>query len=105
MNTATIPAFAFPAMPDALALFETIALAGLEGRWIRLSLRDQKRIVGAVVFDYASIRINADGTLQIDHECGALNPHLGTLSLASVKVLVAQAMALPIDPDTCALTA
>ncbi len=89
MNTAKIPEFAFPANPDALALFETIALAGLEGQWIELSLKDQRRIMGAPVFGYSAIRINTDCTLQIDHRTGAVNPVLGTISLAGVRELVA----------------
>lgn len=59
-----IPQWAIPAKPDAGALFETFALLGIEGQWVRLSAADQRAIMGAVVFGKKEIKIE-DGEIAI----------------------------------------
>jgi hypothetical protein len=58
---ASIPSWTRPARRDALALFETIALAGLENQWIRLSAADQRDVMGGVVFGKQEIRVTDAG--------------------------------------------
>jgi hypothetical protein len=60
MKFTSIPEWTKPAMPNAIALWETIALAGLEGKWIRLSAADQRAILGRVVFGKQEFMIDAD---------------------------------------------
>lgn len=62
---AALPDWVFPAKPDALALYEAIALAGLEGQWIRLSADTQRRLIGSNVFGKQEMRLNADGTFEV----------------------------------------
>lgn len=88
MPIARIPAFAFPAVPDTLALFEAIALAGLEDRWIELSLADQRRILGAPVFWYSPIRVGSDGSLQVGSDPVAGNAWTADLPMPVLRDMV-----------------
>lgn len=65
MKFQTIPQWAKPQTPDAIALFEVFALLGIEGQWVRLSADDQRAIFGANVFGRQEMRIDADGTLTV----------------------------------------
>ena len=63
-KTFTIPAWAKPAKADRFTLFETFALLGIEGQWVRLSAADQRAIIGAPVFGKLAFRVNEDGTVD-----------------------------------------
>lgn len=60
-----IPAHFLPAKPGKLSFFETMALAGLEGKWIRLSAEMQRATLGRNVFGMQAIRVNNDGTVTV----------------------------------------
>lgn len=62
---AAIPAWALPATPGALSFFETIALADLEGKWIRLSADTQRALLGSNVFGKQEIKVHADGNVTV----------------------------------------
>lgn len=61
----TLPAWAMPATPSRLSLYEVIALAGLEGQWIRLSAADQKAVMGHNVFGKQTFCVSADGVVTV----------------------------------------
>lgn len=61
MKFATIPAWALPRTPSARSLFEVIALAGLEGKEIRLNAAAQRAIMGAPVFGKLAIKVTSEG--------------------------------------------
>lgn len=49
--------------PNIYTFFESIALAGLEDKWIRISADDQRKILGYPVFGKREIRVN-DGYVE-----------------------------------------
>lgn len=65
---------------DALGFFESIALAGLEGSWIKLPVPTQRRFFGDNIFGSKSLRVTADGQVTVfwtsafgrDWECAYL---------------------------------
>lgn len=61
----TLPAWVFPDAPHRTALYEAIALAGLEGKTIRLDAATQKRLMGGVVFGKQAIVVSEDGTVNV----------------------------------------
>jgi hypothetical protein len=65
MNFTQIPAWTLPAKADALALFEVMALAGLEDKWIRLDADTQRRVMGSAIFGKQEIMVCADGTVKV----------------------------------------
>jgi len=72
MTTSTIKfqeiaAWAIAEEKDARALFECVALLGLEGKWIRLSAAQQRAIMGANVFGKKEFCIGEDGELRVAH--------------------------------------
>jgi hypothetical protein len=89
LTFAAIPAWTLPAQGDALAIFETIALAGLEGQWIRLSAADQRRVLGANVFGRQEIRVDAQG-VQVCRSVGfGQDSETATYGLAQLRGAVA----------------
>lgn len=68
LKFAAIPAWAMPAKADRLALWETIELADLTDKWIRLSAADQRAMMGAAPFGKQLIRVNDDGTVSIQRK-------------------------------------
>ena len=50
MTFTTLPDWTLPRAGSVIDLFETVALAGLEGTWIRLSAADQRRVIGFPIF-------------------------------------------------------
>lgn len=58
-----IPEYAYPSVPGKQAFFETVALLGLEGKPIRLSAADQRRVLGFPVFGKQEIIVSKNGTV------------------------------------------
>jgi hypothetical protein len=65
MTFQAIPQWALPAKADARAMFETAALLGIEGQWIRLSAADQRAIMGHDVFGMQEFCVCEDGTIRV----------------------------------------
>ena len=65
MDMITIPDWAKPDAPHKSAIFEVVALAGIEGKWIRMSAADQRAIIGHPVFGKQSICVKEDGTVDV----------------------------------------
>jgi hypothetical protein len=90
-----IPAWTLPTTPDSLALFECIALAGLEGQWIRLDAATQRAIMGANVFGKQQIRIDADGELCVRRStCFGTMFEVGHPLLANLRRAIAESLRL-----------
>jgi hypothetical protein len=83
MTFTSIPTWAIPATPSRFALYETIALLGLEDHWIRLSAADQRSLMGANVFGKQSIKVDPMGVVTVtrsscfglDSETAQYKPH------------------------------
>jgi hypothetical protein len=50
---------------DALGFFESIALAGLEGFWLRLPAATQRHFFGKVLFGNKAIKVSNDGKVTV----------------------------------------
>lgn len=67
----TIPTWAMPEQAGVSGFFTTIALAGLEGTWIRLSADTQRALLGKVIFGKQQIRVAGDdGEIAVFHKVG-----------------------------------
>lgn len=61
-----IPAWTYTGKPPShLTFFESIALAGLEGQWIRLSIGDQRATLGRDVFGKQEIKVDTEGNVKV----------------------------------------
>ena len=60
-----IAAWAYPETPSVNALFETIALLKLEGKRIRLSADDQRKIIGFNVFGKQNLEVYPIGKVLV----------------------------------------
>lgn len=65
---AELPDFVFPDAPHRGAIFEAIALAGLEGQWIRLSADTQRRLMGHPVFGKQAFRVLDNGNIEVTYK-------------------------------------
>lgn len=61
----SLPAWAMPTQRVTTSLWEVIALAKLEGQFIRLSAADQTALLGKNVFGKQAFRVNEDGTVTV----------------------------------------
>ncbi len=62
----SIPAWTYTGKtPSRLTFFESIALAGLEGQWIRLSIGDQRATLGRNVFGKQEIKVDDCGNVKV----------------------------------------
>jgi len=62
---AAIPAWTYAGkLPSIFTFVESIALAGLEGQYIRLSAADQQVLLGYAVFGRRVIKVQGDGTVE-----------------------------------------
>ncbi|SFB19838.1 hypothetical protein [Azotobacter beijerinckii] len=90
-----IPTWAIPDKADYLALFETIALAGLEGSWIRLSAATQRAVIGHAVFGKQEFRVNADGSVDVCRSvCFGTDCEIVNYRAAELAGAVAQRLAV-----------
>lgn len=81
-----IPEWTLPAVPGALSFFETIALADLEDKWIRLSAATQKAILGANVFGKQEIKVTADGEVIVSRStCFGMDHETAAYDLYTIK--------------------
>jgi hypothetical protein len=88
-----IPAEFMPARADRLALHETAALAGFEGRWVRMTADTQRKIMGAAPFGRQAFRVLECGDIEVgrvtcfgsDYESHAYAPHLIAKALTEGK--------------------
>ena len=84
-----IAAWAYPETPSVNALFETIALLKLEGKRIRLSADDQRKIIGFNVFGKQNLEVNADGTIRVSRKISfGMDYEASTYSAAEIKKAV-----------------
>lgn len=60
-----IPDWAYPETPSSNALFETVALLKLEGKRIRLSAADQRKIIGFNVFGKQNLEVYPVGKVLV----------------------------------------
>jgi hypothetical protein len=68
MNFTTLPDYVFPATPGAFGALETaIELAGLTGKWVRLSAADQRRLMGFAPFGKREVRVDSDSIISLRH--------------------------------------
>ena len=68
---AAIPAWSYAGkVPSIYTLVESIALAGLEGQYIRLSAADQQVTLGYAVFGRRVIKVQGDGTVECVVDAG-----------------------------------
>lgn len=65
LTFATIPDWAMPEAPHANGLFEAIALAGLEGQWVRLDAATQRALMGYPVFGKLEFCVESDGEVRV----------------------------------------
>ena len=87
----SIPAWTMPAAAGALSFFETIALADLEGKWVRLSAADQRAILGANVFGKQAFRVVGDGTVEISRSTAfGMDSEIASYDLYAIKSAAAQ---------------
>lgn len=69
MKFAEIPEWAVQPEPSVLSFFETIALAGLEDKWIRLSADTQRALLGFPVFGKIQIKVRDGEVLGMESVC------------------------------------
>lgn len=50
---------------DAIGFFESVALAGLEGEWFRVSAKQQREFFGNVPFGKRMVRVAKDGAVSV----------------------------------------
>ena len=50
---------------DAIGFFESVALAGLEGEWFRLSADQQRQFFGNVPFGRRALMVAKDGLVSV----------------------------------------
>lgn len=94
-NFTTIPAWTLPTTPDARSLFEVVALAGLEGQWIRLDAATQRAIMGGNAFGKQQIRISADGELFVTRStCFGQDSETGTVTLSTLVRAISEKLKL-----------
>lgn len=65
IETVQVPGWARPAKADRFALFEFIALMGLEGQWIRMAANDQRSLIGHPAFGRQAFRVHDNGTVDV----------------------------------------
>lgn len=65
LEFATIEGWALPEKPGRLGFFEAVALAGLEGQWLRLSAKTQRETLGHAVFGKQLLQVGTDGTVRV----------------------------------------
>lgn len=51
--------------PDPTGFFESLAIEGLEGKWLRISYADQRRFFGKIVFGHRAVKVAPDGLITI----------------------------------------
>lgn len=54
-----VPAWALPKKADYRALFETLALLGLEDKWIRMDAKTQRAVMGFPIFGKQEFRVDS----------------------------------------------
>ena len=82
----SIPAWTMPAAAGALSFFETIALAGLEGQWVRLSAADQRAILGSNVFGKQAFRVKPEGDVEVMRKTAfGMDSEIASYDLYEVK--------------------
>lgn len=66
MKFEEIPAWVLKGPPPGiLTFFESIALAALEGKWIRLDADTQREILGFPVFGKQELKVESGGTVTV----------------------------------------
>lgn len=91
---ATLPSWTRPARRDALAFFETIALAGLENQWIRVSAADQRDVMGAVIFGKQELRVTDQG-VEVTRSVGfGQDAETATYGVERMRVAIASGKSL-----------
>lgn len=64
-NGAVIPSWTYVgAAPSVYTFFEAVALAGMEGRPVRLSATLQRALLGSVVFGRREVVVHDNGTVE-----------------------------------------
>ena len=93
---ATIPAWAMPDAPHANGLFEAIALAGLEGQWVRLDAATQRALMGYPVLGKNEFCVESDGRVGVMRsKCFGTMREQTAYDPADVRAAVAARVKLP----------
>jgi hypothetical protein len=92
MQFAAIPAWALNNnAPNALNLYEAIALAGHEDQWIRLDADTQRKLIGFPVFGKQEIKLTTDGELAIRRStCFGADSEIGFYVLSNIRRAAAE---------------
>lgn len=85
-----LPTWTLQGKPGVLSFFESIALADLEGKWIRLSARMQRLLLGSVVFGKQSVCVTPEGEVLVQRStCFGMDREIGSYGLYEIKSAVA----------------
>lgn len=86
---AQVPAWSRPTAASALSFFETIALAGLEGQWIRMSAADQRAILGYPIFGKQEFRVLPEGIVEVFRSTAfGMDGEIGQYDLHAIKLAI-----------------
>jgi hypothetical protein len=81
-----LPQWTLTAKAGVLSFFEAIALADLEGKWIRLSADTQKALLGSNVFGKQEFRVNTDGTVDVSRSTAfGMDSEIAQYDLHAIK--------------------
>ena len=95
MTFTELPQWTLTAKAGVLSFFEAIALAGLEGKWIRLSAATQKTLIGSNVFGKQEFRVNADGTVEVSRSTAfGMDSEIASYGLHEIKTAAARRLRL-----------
>lgn len=90
-----MPIWTLTAKPGVLSFFEAIALAGFEGKWIRLSAATQKALLGSNVFGRQEFRVTTEGVVEVARSTAfGQDCEIGQYDLHTIKTAIASRVRL-----------
>jgi len=102
MNTkqikfADVPEWTINPVPSALSFFEAIALAGLEGKSIRLSAETQRKLIGFPVFGKLKMRVQDGEVTLVKSVCFGTDYNTAVVGIERIKQAAAERKALRVE--------
>lgn len=86
---ADVPAWVRPVAPDVATFFSALALAGLEGQWIRLRAFDQRSLLGCAPFGQCAIKSNGNSVEVFRSVCFGTDSECYEYSAAELAAKIA----------------